>query len=158
MILGVFAMDLYVHVEGGEAVDIVNVEGGDTVAVLLSADDELLWLEDTDVPLAAAATFAEVGLVDRAHVHRGRRRRIATTVRFNGQSKEREFPPGTTVERVFRWAVGDHGFDLPHDQRATHTLGVTGTDVEADRDAHVGSLATSGAVSFDLAPKARYAG
>jgi hypothetical protein len=151
-------MDLYLHIENGEAVDIVTVDGANKVDVLLAESDELLWLEDTDEPLDPAATLVEVGLVDRAHVHRGRRRRIATTVRFNGAVKEREFPPGTTVERVFRWAVGNNGFDLPHDQRATHTLGVTGTDVEADRDAHVGSLATGGVVSFDLAPKARYAG
>lgn len=150
-------MDLYVHEQGTEALEKVSVEPTATVRELAGAGFDV-WVEDTDEPMDPAAVIGEVGLVDRAHVHRSRCRRVTGTVRFNGETKEHSFAPGATVNRVFLWAVGQHGYDLPRDQRAKHTLGVTGADTEADRDAHIGSLATNCAVSFDLAPKARYAG
>lgn len=151
-------MDLYVHEQGTEEIRRVSIAPTAPVRELADGEGIEVWSEDTEDPLDRDTTVAEAGLADRAHVHRSRCRRVAVTVRFNGESRDRKFSPAVTVERVFRWAVGPQGFDLPPDQRAKHTLGVTGSGVEADRDAHVGSLATDCAVSFDLAPKARYAG
>lgn len=117
-----------------------------------------VWLEDADEPLAVDSSLTAARVADRAHVHVSRCHRVVVTIRFGGDSKEHKFAPGATVNKVFHWAVGKQGFDLPKTERATHTLGVTGTSTEADRDAHVGSLAVNCAVSFDLAPKVRYAG
>jgi hypothetical protein len=150
-------MKLYVHAGGAGQVDALTVDPHDLVKVLLGAA-EAVWAEDADEPLDPAVTIAAAGLQDRSHVHRGRARRITATVRFNGESKEREFAPSARVERAFKWAVGDTAFDLPRDQRAKHTLFLGGTQVEADRDAHLGSLATDQAVWFELAPKERYTG
>jgi hypothetical protein len=150
-------MKLYVHTGGTGMVDVLTVDPDSLVKVLLGTA-EAVWAEDAEEPLDTAVTIAVAGLQDRGHVHRGRAQRITATVRFNGESKDREFAPSARVERVFKWAVGDTAFDLPRDQRAKHTLFLGGTQVEADRDAHLGSLATDRDVSFELAPKERYAG
>lgn len=145
-----------------QAIVEIDVEPGITVTELLvrlgSGGEELLWLEEGEDSLDPTKTLIEVGIVEFAHVHHGRCRMVAVTVRFGGEPKEHEFSPSTTVGRVFEWSVGDKGFDLPAAQRPKHTLGLCGTQEEAERKAHLGSLATDCRVCFDLAPKTRYQG
>jgi hypothetical protein len=150
-------MRLYVHTEGTDAVEALTVDPDERVETLLDGA-EAIWAEDADEPLNPAVTITAAGLKDRGHAHRGRGHRVTAGVRFNGQIKERAFAPSIRVERVFKWATSDQAFDLPRDQRATHTLYLSGTGVEADRDAHLGSLAVDRTVAFELAPKERYAG
>jgi len=138
------------------------VQESDTVAavlVQLGAENEaMLWVEETEDPLDPNVTILEAGIVDFTHLHHGRCRKVEVSVRFGGESKSREFSPAATVQRIFEWSVGEHGYDLPRDQRPKHTLGLCGSESEADRRAHVGSLATDCRVCFDLAPKTRYQG
>ncbi len=151
-------MKLYLHTQGTDHVDVLTVSPDGRVEELLDGA-EAVWAEDADDPLSPTVTLTAAGLQDRGHVHRGRNRRITAAVRSNGESREHKFAPSARVERVFKWATGDKAFNLPSDQRATHTLYLGGTQVEADRDAHLGSLDTDHrAMSFDLAPKERYAG
>jgi hypothetical protein len=130
-----------------------------TLLVTLGGDTEaLLWLEEQNDPLDPSLTLTEAGVVEFAHLHHNVCRDVAVTVRFGGEDKARMFPPSASVQAVFSWAVGKEGFNLPADQRAKHTLGLCGTQTEADRRDHVGTLATECRVCFDLAPKARYQG
>lgn len=154
-------MELYIHTQGAEDIRRVPVKETTTVGDLLTehADPNAsAWLEETDTPLDPAATVAAAGITDRAHLHVSRCRRVEVRVRYGGDIKTHEFSPATTVNAVFAWAVGPHGFKLTTVERAKHTLGVCGQQTEADRDAHVGSLASDCEACFDLAPKARYAG
>jgi hypothetical protein len=154
-------MELYVHVQGTEDIRRVPADETDRIGDLVAEHGEAgasAWLEEAEEPLDPAVSLASAGVGDRAHVHVSRCRRVEVGVRFGGETKTREFPPGATVNAVFAWAVGPQGFKLTDAERAKHTLGLCGGQTEADRDAHVGSLATDCAVCFDLAPKARYAG
>jgi hypothetical protein len=154
-------MKVYVHVQGVEDIRCVTAEETTRVGDLLAEHADpgaSAWLEEADEPLDPATSLAAAGVADRAHVHVSRCRRVEVGVRFGGDIETREFPPGATVNAVFAWAVGPHGFKLTDAERAKHTLGVCGGETEADRDAHVGSLANDCKLCFDLAPKVRYAG
>lgn len=154
-------MEIYVHVEGEAEFRRVAVGDGVTVGGLIAehaGPGASAWAEEAEEPLDPGVTLVAAGVGDRAHVHLSRCRRVSVSVRYGGDTKSREFPPGATVNAVFAWAAGPQGFGLTPSERAKHTLGQCGGQTESDRDAHVGSLAADCAVCFDLAPKARYAG
>ncbi|SMD24622.1 hypothetical protein [Lentzea albidocapillata] len=159
-------MRLFVHREEHANPEAIEADGSSTVGDLIGRAglqnggdaDVTAWLEDADEPLDRGATLDEAGLVDGARLHVARRKKIEVSVRYAGETKTRDFRPNVHVQRVFKWAVGESGFDLPATERAKHTLAVCGAETEADRYAHVGSLASGGRVCFDLAPKARYQG
>ena len=50
------------------------------------------------------------------------------------------------------------GFDLPVKERPKHEVGICGTGVIAERNDHIGTLATDCALCLDLAPKDRFQG
>jgi hypothetical protein len=83
---------------------------------------------------------------------------VVVTVRYGGDNTETGFPPAATLQAVFAWVTGPGGFNLPADQRAKHDLGVCGTGVLADRNTHIGSLATECSLCLDLAPRDRFQG
>lgn len=157
-------MKVFVHREEHATVEAVEVESGATVGELLErlgregGTEESLWLEDGDDPLDRSTTLESAAVSEGTRVHVARRKKVEVSVRFGGDTKTREFQPSALVQRVFQWAVGNSGFDLPSAERAKHTLAVCGADTEADRYTHVGSLAQDGRVCFDLAPKTRYQG
>ena len=115
-----------------------------------------VWLEEAEEPLALEAILIEVGVKHRTRVHASRCRRVDVGVRYNGETKNREFPPAATIASAFEWAVGARGFNIPEGDRADLTLKI-GKD-EPDRSDHVGSWATNCGVTFDLAPKQRFEG
>jgi hypothetical protein len=115
-----------------------------------------VWLEGAEEPLELEAILIEVGIKHRTRVHASRCRRVDIGVRYNGETKHREFPPAATITAVFEWAVGPHGFNIPEGDRADLTLKL-GKD-EPDRSDHVGSWATDCGVTFDLAPIERFEG
>jgi hypothetical protein len=156
-------MKVFVHAgQGAVEPREADIDHASTAAALLlqvgAEPDALLWIEEAEDPLDPGVTLVEAGVVEFSHLHHGRCRRVAATVRFGGEPKERAFSPSATVQTVFAWAESKEGFDLPAEQRPKHTLGLCGTQTEADRRAHLGSLASDCRVCFDLAPKTRYQG
>lgn len=154
-------MRIYIHQQSAEDPEVVELSG-DTLVSELSADaDEQIWLPDEDDPLDATLTLDAAGVRDRGHVHRNRCRRVAVSVRFNGESKDRAFGPGATIARVFRWATGRQGFALPAEQVPKHVLVVRGTEHMLEPETHVGSLVTRDGkceLRLDLVPRERYEG
>lgn len=151
-------MQIFLHTNSGIALTEHLGEGttiGDVVAQTGIAD-ATAWAEDSDEPLDAAALAATIG--DKRHIHITRCRRITVTVNYAGRQKERKFAPGATIQAVRRWAIGPDGFGLPETQRPKHEVGVCGTGVLAERDDHVGTLATDCSLCLDLAPKDRFQG
>lgn len=150
-------MQIFVHTSHGLTLE--NVAEGATIGDLAAAiglEDAAGWMEDTDDELPLSATIASIG--DNGHLHLNACKRIDVTIHFAGKEKTHRFAPSATVGRVRRWAVGEEGFDLPNAQRPKHEIGVCGTGVIADRQEHVGTLATDCELCFDLGPKDRFQG
>jgi hypothetical protein len=83
---------------------------------------------------------------------------VNVAVHFNGE-KSRDFPPSATVHRVFEWAVGKDGFDLPVHDRPEHVLQICDSTTRPDPTDHVGSFANDEChVCFRLVPKVRFEG
>jgi hypothetical protein len=151
-------MQIFLHTHTGLTIEAVDETT--TIAAIAEAagiTDATGWLEDVDEPLNLSDTIGKVAC-DNAHLHLGRCRRIEVTVNFAGKSKMHQFAPGTTIGRVRHWAVGDDGFDLPQKERPKHEVGLCGTGVIADRNDHIGTVATDCALCLDLAPKDRFQG
>jgi hypothetical protein len=155
-------MRVYVHEEGRVDADAVDLDEAIPIgdALEIASDDVAVFVEDADEELDPTATLAVAGVADRAHLFRGRRRRIKVAVSFNGESIDREFRPNATVGRVFRWATGPNGFDLSKEDAAEHTLAISPGDTIPPRDAHLGSLdnGSPGRLTFALIPKHRFEG
>jgi hypothetical protein len=153
---------VYIHEEGRHDPDFIDTQFGAEVGVALEIDggsETFVLLEDEDEPIDLALTFDAAGIGDRKHVFRGKRKRVAVTILFNGERRKHEFSASTRVKRVFRWATSEHGFDLSDADAAEHTLALPDNTIPAS-DAHIGSLddATPGHVEFRLIPKHRYEG
>lgn len=149
-------MNTFLHSTGELAVATITSE--QTVDDLLAehGDDEL-WLENADQPLPRGTKLAD--LPPGSHITRSSCVRVAATVRFNDEKKMKEFPPGATVARVFAWAAGDDGFDLPAGQRPKHTLALCGTITRPEKSTHLSELVGDDcSVCFDLGPKERFEG
>src|SRR5205823_6151767 len=154
------SMQIYIHRRSTE-VELVDAEPGTTVSALVSeyvGDQGDAWLEGADTPLDQASTLEESGVEERSHVHVSSCKRVAVRVRYS-DSITRDFPPAATVQAVFEWATGPHGFKLTDTEKAKHALGICDTTTEADKADHVGSFANDDcSVCFDLAPKERFEG
>jgi hypothetical protein len=151
-------MQIFLHTDTGLTLE--TIDDSTTIADLAEAagvDDAIGWLEDTDDPIDSD-TKAAVVVGDNGHLHVNRCRRVEVTINFAGRTKTHAFAPGTTVGRVRRWAIGDGGFDLPQKERPKHEVGICGTGVIADRNDHIGTLATNCQLCLDLAPKDRFQG
>lgn len=149
---------IFLHTDSGLALQ--AIDDSTTVADLADAvgiDDAIGWLEDADEPLDAGARVA-AAVGDKGHLHLNRCHRIEVTINYAGRTKSHRFPPGVTIGRVRRWAVGEDGFDLPQKERPKHEVGPCGSGTIADRNDHIGSLATNCGLCLDLAPKDRFQG
>jgi hypothetical protein len=152
-------MRIYLHRESTYDPDSIETEPTAVIGDALGIQDGIVLLEDADDPLDLTHTFEEAGVPNKAHLFHGPRHRIVAAVRFNGETITREFSTSTRVHRVFRWAVGNHGFDLSEPDITDYNLQLPDGTVPAG-DIHLGSLddATPGRLDFDLAPKHRFEG
>lgn len=137
-------MELFVHTEGGEDPDIVNVEVTDKVRTLMleTEPDGRIWIEEVDEEIDLDITFEEAGIGHRHHVHRGRCHRIKVVVQFNSVDFTHEYGPGTTIRTVKHWATGPEAANLSAEQRAKHVLALPDADHYLADGVHIGSLLT----------------
>lgn len=98
--------------------------------------DELV-LEDEDEPLHGDARVAERVEEEFKLIHAARRGRIAVTVVYDNDQRQRAFRPSATVRRILRWAVGEEGFDLV-DPPAKFVLKIGDRTLEPEL--HVGQI------------------
>jgi hypothetical protein len=147
-----------IFVTTGRETRLIEVAEGARVAELIVdlEPGHRVWLEEAEEPLELEAILIEVGVKHRSRVHATRCHRIDVGVRYNGETKTREFPPAAVIESVFAWAVGPHGFNLSEGEHGDFTLKLG--DDEPDRSDHVGSWAIECGVVFDLTPKHRFEG
>jgi hypothetical protein len=153
-------MRIYIHREAHDEAEVLDSPADRSIADELTLEEgELVLLEDQDEPLDTTRSFDAAGVGDRGHVFRGRRHPIEVSVEYNMETHERQFGASTRIERVFKWAVSKHAFDLGEVDAAEHTLALPDETVPAG-DVHLGSLdqATPGRVAFLLVAKHRHEG
>ena len=119
----------------------------------------LVWLEDGKEPLDPEKTLAEIGVVERCHVHVSTCKGVLVKVRFGGDSIEESFSPPTSADFILKWAASPEGFKLTDSEAAKHVLAICGTDTELDQADHVGFYADDDcSVCLDLLPRERFEG
>jgi len=145
-----------IFLQDSETASVIEVDDTDILlAVIPLADGEELWEEDADSALAPGAVGADL---KRRRLHRGRHR-VDVRVHYNGDTKDRRFAPGATIERVHEWAVGPHAFNLNPADAGDLVLRETGSTEELDTGAHVGRLAgLDHELDLDLVVADRFAG
>lgn len=151
-------MRVYVHdAQGKRVVD--AEETTPLLEVVGAADgDAQIWAEDSDLPLAADATVGALAGRDIAAVHVGKGQ-ITVSVAYNGTTKSEAFGPGTKIDKVFDWAVGQSEFEIPEGDREDLVLRLAGNTADLDPDTHIGSLAEKrGTLALDLVSGERFAG
>ena len=161
-------IEVFLQGEGIPKVVIMKVPQGGTVQDVLTAaaaqmsmaqgQEYFVFLEDGDEILSLSATLEACGIRHHGQVHIHRCRRVEVTVNFNGQTKELQFAPAATIQRIKKWAANK--FELSEPDALEHTLQLCqSTDRPADT-VHVGTLVAHGqcAVCFDLVPKHRVEG
>jgi hypothetical protein len=156
-------MKVYVHREAQADADVIEVSADALLGEVVGAEDGpdvAVLLEDSEDVLDLALRIDEAGVENRGHVFVGARQRIRVEVMYNGETRERDFSSSARVQRVFRWASGNRGFDLSKADAAEHTLALCSTGEVPAGDVHLGSLDadTPGRVCFTLIPKHRFEG
>lgn len=150
-------MELFLHSEGGEDPEIVEVEPNAKVRTLATDPGDEVCIEEIDEEIDLDLTFEEADIGHRRHVHRGRCHRVKVVVQFNATDFEHEYGPATTIKKVYRWASGDKAADLSPEQKAKHVLALPGADHFLADGVHIGSLITSGTCEVTLNLMAREA-
>lgn len=118
-----------------------------------------VWLEDDKEPLDPENKLAEVGIVERCHVHVSTCKGVIVKVRFGGDSIEESYPPATTADFILKWAASPEGFKLTDSEAAKHVLAICGTDAELDQADYIGFYADDDySVCLDLLPRERFEG
>jgi hypothetical protein len=155
-------MELFLHTEGAEDPDIVEVEATAKVRALLveTEPDGIIWIEEVDEQVDLDVSFEEAGIHHRHHVHRGRCRRVKVIVQYNSIDFTHEYGPNTTIKTVYNWAAGEKAADLSPDQKAKHVLALPGADHFLADGVHIGSLVTPGTceATLNLMPRDSFAG
>ncbi len=158
-------MKITVTLEGAGPPTVHDVEPEVTIAELTKTvspeDDDLdVYSLDVDRPLSAELTLAEAELDDGAEISILRSRTVAVAVRYAGQEKKDSRPPQQRTGRVFRWALGKQGLDLPRDQWTKFELAAAGAQDPVDPEAPIAAYVdrASRTARFDLRPTRNYQG
>ena len=154
-------MEIFLHQRATET-RFTKVDPGKKVrdfAIECLDEGALVWLEDGKEALDPEKTLAEVGVVERCHVHVSTCKAVVLKVRFGGDSIEGSFPPPTTADSILKWAASPEGFKLTDSEAAKHVLSICGTDTELDQADHIGFFADDDcSVCLDLLPRERFEG
>ena len=154
-------MEIFLHQRATDT-GFVNVDPEQKVrdfAIECLGDGASVWLEDGKEALDPEKTLAEVGVVERCHIHVTTCKDVIVKVRYGGDSVEDSFPPSTTADSILKWAASPEGFKLTDSEAAKHVLAICGTDTELDQADHIGFYADDDcSVCLDLLPRERFEG
>ena len=110
-----------------------------------------LFPEDGDEPTDEDALISEFVTSVGLKLHLSRCRKIKVRVHYNGQTAEREFAPGATINMVRQW-VTESGFGISKVEAGELKLQLVGTKNRPSSNRHIGTFAKCPdcAVEFDL--------
>lgn len=124
----------------------------------ISADELLLFQEDSDEILADSLAIGSLECSPVLKLHYNRCRAIEVTVAYQDALAKREFAPSTTVGQL-RSVFAETEFKMTSDDSGEHVLKLSGAGQSPKLGMHIGALVTSGcAVRFDLVPESRVQG
>ena len=160
-------VDVFYQIEGSREILHTEIDAEHTVANLTAIlierhglDREILiFLEDSDEPLAEVILIREhVGHAG-VKIHAHRCKHIEVSVTFNGETVHHHFAPGKTVAKVKHW-VAVHKFKMSEAEASEHVLQIAGTHDRPSPGAHIGTLTTRPhcRIAFDLVPDQRVNG
>lgn len=156
-------VEIFIHQEG-QSKPVLHETHDGTSVVALKADlakgghaECFLFEEDADEPLQDHHQIRHHGEGTKI-LHRSKCSRIQVTVRYAGRVSSDDFGPGSTLDRIKRWAERKLGIDEV--DAAEMSLQIAGTTERPDGSTHVGSLSTQPGCSvvFDLLPSERVNG
>lgn len=154
-------MEIFLHQRATETV-FIKADPDKTVGDFAKEcldEGALVWLEDGKEPLDPEKTLAEVGVVERCHLHVSTCKGVLVKVRFGGDSLEKSFPPPTSADLILKWATSPEGFKLTDGEAAKHVFAICGTDTELDQADHIGFYADDDcSACLDLLPRERFEG
>jgi hypothetical protein len=138
--------------------DVVKAAQGGGAAAGQSAEEVIIFIEDSDRELELDIRLNDAGIGHRHRLHCHRCSKVEVTVNFNGTSKPHTFPPSKIISKVKKWA--DDQFGLEGVDATEHALQICGTNTRPDEDVHIGSLIhyPNCKLCFDLVPKKRVEG
>lgn len=155
-------VEVFIRREGLLEPILHETHDGATVAAIkaaLAVDGEgefFLFEEDADEPLLDHHLVRHHGDGTKI-LHRSRCKKIAVTVRYAGRAVSRDFGPGSTLDRVKRWAERKLGIDQA--DAAEMSLQIAGSQDRPDGSTHIGSLVQKCCeIAFDLLPSDRING
>lgn len=162
-------IDVFFQAEGLRDITLVRIPSNATARELLEVarvhgavvdETTAVYVEDSEEPLHLGVRLEAAGVGQHSRVHAHRCRKVNVAINFDREQKSHAFPAAATVGRVFTWATGKHGFDLPEVDAVEHLLQLCGSADRPDEDAHIGTLTQASActVCFDLVPKQRVEG
>jgi hypothetical protein len=153
-------MELFLHSEGSGEVEIVTVEETALIKTLVEeTSGHQIWIAEQVDEVDLELTFVDAHIHQHHHVHRGHCRALRADVRYETEHKVDEIRPTATIGEVLDWAVGEHGFDLPKDQRPKYVLALPGAEEYLPTDVRVITLVgKDSSVRLDLLPKDHFGG
>ncbi len=127
-------------------------------AGVLSGSDLFVFIDEAEEDVSGEKDCPASGVAHGTRIHITRCRRIKTAVHFLEKTIEREFPPGTRVRTVKKWATKE--FQLDHKDAAEHVLQVCRSTERPASDTPLHALVRGHdcTVCFDLVPEKRVEG
>ena len=154
-------MEIFLHQRATET-GFIKVDPDKRVrefAIECLGEEALVWLEDGKEALDPDKMLAEVGVVERCHIHVSTCKGVVVKVRFGGDVIEESLPPASTAGAILKWAASPEGFKLTDSEAAKHLLAICGTNTELDQADHIGFFADDDcSVCLDLLPRERFEG
>lgn len=161
------SIQVFYQGEGIDGIQHLEIAPGSSFADLRAAilakhaahSDSLLFIEDGEEPVEAAAPLGDQAGKNGLKVHLHRCRKVEALVTFNGRTVSRQFSPSATVAGVKKWAA-EKEFGMTPEEAGEHVLQLAGTQERPAPGTHLGGLTSRPGckVAFDLVPNERVNG
>ncbi len=160
-------IEVFYQCESVDNIEHIEVDAGITLGVvkeILSKQHGLtpefrLFFEDGDEPADEDALVSEFVTSIGLKLHLSRCHEVKARVHYSGQTAEKEFAPGITIDVVRRWAA-ESEFGISKADASDFKLQLVNTDNRPSANRHVGAFAKCPdcVVEFDLVPDERIQG
>lgn len=140
-------MQLFIYGPQAETPEIVEVQGIMLVReLIIGHGGDLIWIEDSEVPLELDITLVQAGVENGHHLHRGPCRKIEVELHTEGRVLQHLFAPSVPCRRVASWGAEQLGFG----DAADVDLIDPRTGAALDPGRHVGTLTRHGECTAQL--------
>jgi len=142
---------MYLHFHNDRNIKTVTVDEKTTIggiikqyaakdAVVQDFEEDLeVYFQDNDEELQKDATLSSLKVIEGAHLHFSRCKKIVVTVIFNGSTFLHKFPPAQRIKHVLEKSLKHFKID-PDDGSSLSLFLKANTDEPIPLDQHMGSL------------------